>query len=494
MKKIAEKESYIYIGLVIVAAVYLMLFSPYTTLLNNYFGYDTALWHVIGRGITQGFVPYRDLFEHKGPLLFFIYAFSWCFTEQRLAMFLVQWLFFSVTLCYLYRLCSLFTNKIKALGGVIFFLLVFCGTIGEGAMSEEWSLPFIVVTLYYAFCYLFMMQKEKEHPAVYGFLYGICFGCVAMIRLNNAAPIGGVILAFIIIMIKQKKISCIFKNAAAFLIGMVLPMIPIALWYWKNDALEYLWWGAFLFNFNYAVSAWEVRTLWEKVRPYLSAVPYLVVLLLTAGKIKEKDEKQDGYWLLGISATVTIAALMFGYSYMHYFTIFLPFIAIAFCMILEKFSVTLKKQKILLVFAAFVLAVPFLWQAARNAGKSILFTIGWYDQLEEEIRVFMDQIPEEDRDSVWGNGTAFSRVFCVSGITPCFPYFDNAPVHYVMEPKMNDRTVEMFETDPPKWIVVATIGESHIDAMEKYIPEKYELYDVSDGEKHLELYRLKEQQ
>lgn len=495
MKKLFNKERYIYISLVITAMIYLMLFSPYTTLLNEYFGYDTALWHVIGRGITQGFVPYRDLFEHKGPLLFFIYAFSWCFREQRLAMFLVQWGFFSITLCFLYRLCLLFTNKIKALVGVLFFLLVFCGTIGEGGMSEEWSLPFIVITLYYAFRYLFTMQKKKEHPVSYGFLYGICFGCVAMIRLNNAAPIGGVILAFIIIMIKQKKVACILKNAIAFIFGMLIPMIPIALWYWIKDSLEYLWWGAFLFNFNYAVNAWDIRTLWEKIRPYLTAVPHLIVLLLTVAELKKKDEKQEGYWLLGIASTVTMVVLMFGYSYIHYFTIFLPFITIAFCILLEEFKIKLKKSRLLFILATFVLAVPFLWQAARNAGKSILFnTMGWYDKMEEEIRTFTEQIPEEDIDSVWGNGTAFSKVFCISGITPCFPYFDNAPVHYVMEPKMNDYTVEMFETNPPKWIIVATVGESHIDAMEKYIPEKYELYDILDGEKHLELYRLKEQQ
>lgn len=142
------KESYIWIGLCAVSVLFLLLFSPYTTPLNDYFGYDTALWHVIGRGITQGFVPYRDLFEHKGPLLFFIYAFSWLFENQRLAMFFLQCVFFAVTVCYMYKLCRLFTAQIKALAGVMFFLLLFCGTISEGAMSEELSLPFLVITLY----------------------------------------------------------------------------------------------------------------------------------------------------------------------------------------------------------------------------------------------------------------------------------------------------------------------------------------------------------
>lgn len=493
--KLTIKEKYIYVFLCGTAVLFLLLFSPYTTLLNDYFGYDTALWHVIGRGITQGFVPYRDLFEHKGPLLFFIYAFSWLFDNQRLAMFLLQSACFCVTLIFLYKLCRLFTNQIKALAGILFFLIIFCGTIGEGAMSEEWCLPFIVITLYYSVRYLFFEQEEREHPVKYGFLYGLCFGFVAMIRLNNAAPIAGVILAFVVIMIRQKKIACIFKNAAAFLGGMVLPIIPIVLWYWKEDALDYLWWGAFLFNFHYAVNAEVVQPLWEKIRPWLMTIPYFVLLPLIIKEGKTQKEKRDGYLLLGISATVTMIILMFGSSFLHYYTIFLPLITVGFCMICEKWMNVIKKQRVVLVMGALILAVPFLWQSARNVGKSILFvTEGWYDTLESEIRDFMSQIPEEERDSVWGNGMSFSKVYCISGITPCFPYFDNGNVHYVMEPKMNDRTVEMFENNPPKWIVVVSVSETHIAAMEEYVPKMYELYDVSEGQKHLELYRLKEVQ
>lgn len=485
------KEKYIYLFLCGTAVLYLLLFSPYTTLLNDYFGYDTAFWHVIGKGITEGFVPYRDLFEHKGPLLFFIYAFSWFFDNQRLAMFLLQSAFFCVTLIFLYRLCRLFTNQIKSLLAILFFLLVFCGTIGEGAMSEEWSLPFIVMTLYYSLRYLLKEQEEREHPVTYGFLYGVCFGFVAMIRLNNAAPIAGVILAFIVIMIKQKKFACIFKNAAAFLVGMLIPVLPIVWWYWKEDAVEYLWWGAFLFNFHYAVNADVVQPLWEKIRPWLMTVPYFVILPLVIRESKEEKEKKDGYLLLGITATVTMVILLFGSSFLHYYTIFLPVMTVAFCMICEKWPGAVKKQRVVLAVSVMILIAPFLWQAARNAGKSILFnTQGWYDTLEGEIRDFMSQIPEEERDSVWGNGSSFSKVFCISGITPCFPFFDNGNVHYVMEPRMHDKTVEMFENNPPKWIVVVSIREAHIDAMEKYIPEMYELYDVLDGEKHLELYRL----
>lgn len=492
IEAVIKDEKKTCIALVVVAAIYLLFFSPYTTLFNDYFGYDTALWHVIGRGITQGKVPYRDLFEHKGPLLFFLYSFGWLFQHQRIAMYLLQLAFFSVTIIMLYKIARLYLRDWKALGAVFIFLFMFCGTIGEGAMSEEWSLPFILVVMYFALKYV--RESEAEHSPVLGGIYGFCFGMVAMIRLNNAAPIAGIILGFVIVMIRRRDYKTIWKNALAFLLGTMIPIIPIAIWYWSKNALDYLWWGAFLFNFKYAVDAWTIRTVWEKIRPWLAVLPITILWIQIGIKWKrEKDDvrKQEEKILLLTESVVTATILMLGYSYMHYFTILLPCLFISVIFMLQKWES--KKSIWLLGVGLLITVAPFTWQAIRNAGKSILFNgFDLYGNLEDEIRDFMAQIPEDERDSVWGNGTAFSRVYCVSGITPCFPYMDNGPVHYKMEPAMQTQTDRMLAENPPKWIVVATVGEPQIEGLEEAIDEKYQLFDTLDGEKHLELYRLQQ--
>lgn len=486
-----RRNCYIYIGWVAIAGVFLLLFSPYTTVLNDYYGYDTAIWHVIGKGIVQGLVPYRDLFDHKGPLLFFIYAFSWLFEKQRLAMFLMQWCAFSVTVCYLYRIALLFVNKIKAGMGVFFFLFLFCGTVGEGAMSEEWCLPFIVITLFYALRYVKNQKQIINVPMRHGFLYGLCFGIVAMIRLNNAAIICGVVLTFIILLIAEKDYISVLKNAIAFVIGAMIPIVIIAIWFFKRDALDYLWWGAFAFNFKYAVNGSEIQTLWGMIRPWLMQIPVVLCEVMLYIRWKQSN-KNVGYLMIGISFAVTSIVLMLGASFFHYYTIILPLYMIAFCLFIEK-PLRIKNMKWnFAIISVLVLAIPFTWQSARNAGKGILLnTQGWYDKQHAEIREFMAQIPETERDSVWGNGSSFSKVYCIAGITPCFSFFDNGNIHYQMDATMNTKTEEMFQENPPKWIVVATVGEPKIEALEKNIYDMYELYDVSNGEKYLELYRLK---
>ena len=43
---------------------------------------DANCFFTVGRGIIHGLVPYRDLYEQKGPLLYFIYALAALISEK----------------------------------------------------------------------------------------------------------------------------------------------------------------------------------------------------------------------------------------------------------------------------------------------------------------------------------------------------------------------------------------------------------------------------
>lgn len=45
---------------------------------------DANCFFTLGRGILHGLVPYRDLYEQKGPLLYFIYALVALLSEKSL--------------------------------------------------------------------------------------------------------------------------------------------------------------------------------------------------------------------------------------------------------------------------------------------------------------------------------------------------------------------------------------------------------------------------
>ena len=43
---------------------------------------DVNCFFTVGRGITHGMVPYLDLYEQKGPLIYFLYALAALISES----------------------------------------------------------------------------------------------------------------------------------------------------------------------------------------------------------------------------------------------------------------------------------------------------------------------------------------------------------------------------------------------------------------------------
>ena len=56
------------------ALAVLLIASTSSPLYATNFWTDTNIYFTIGRGMTQGLMPYTDLFDHKGPLLYMLYA------------------------------------------------------------------------------------------------------------------------------------------------------------------------------------------------------------------------------------------------------------------------------------------------------------------------------------------------------------------------------------------------------------------------------------
>lgn len=82
----------------------LLVFSCYTSpLYPNYFGYDSAIFSLVAKGIKEGKALYTELFDHKGPLIFFINAIGHCL-GGRFGIFLMQCVSGLVSLVFMYRI------------------------------------------------------------------------------------------------------------------------------------------------------------------------------------------------------------------------------------------------------------------------------------------------------------------------------------------------------------------------------------------------------
>ena len=82
--------------------------NPFTL----YNGYDQAIFEQMGLGMLQGRIPYVDLFDHKGFLLYIINAAGLWLSPGHLGIYLILSLSLSLTfLCWLHRELESSANK-----------------------------------------------------------------------------------------------------------------------------------------------------------------------------------------------------------------------------------------------------------------------------------------------------------------------------------------------------------------------------------------------
>ena len=74
--------------------------SPLFSIMSD----DSSIFLVVGKYWREGWLPYRDLWDSKGPFLFLVNAIGYSITSSPLGVALLQVVFMSATLFFTYKL------------------------------------------------------------------------------------------------------------------------------------------------------------------------------------------------------------------------------------------------------------------------------------------------------------------------------------------------------------------------------------------------------
>ena len=241
------------------SAVFMLFASPYTTPLNAYYGYDSAVFMSFGKGITHGLRLYLDLYDNKGPMIFYFNALGYLL-GGRTGLWILQVVFMTFAFELSYRTARLFTGRGTAWLSVLVLLFLYCGTVGEGNMTEEWSLVFSLLPLWLSLRFIKTGTPAYRHPKWYSVIYGVCFGVNFMMRATNAAIVCGVLLAFAVLLCREKKFGALLLHIVLVLCGAALVVGPFALYFARIGAFDRFMYASFLHNFHYAAGGAAAKT------------------------------------------------------------------------------------------------------------------------------------------------------------------------------------------------------------------------------------------
>lgn len=320
--------------LFVYAFLFVFLFSCTTSPFYEHYPFwfhgDSGIFQEMGICLLQGGTPYVDLFDHKGPILWFIQALGIWISPQW-GLMALQTVSLFCTLLVLYKASLLLVEKqlssiIFSLLG-LFFLLAF---YERGNLCEEWSLPFISLPIY-----LYIKRwKESSKPInqaynhIDALIIGLCVGIIAMIRLNNTAPIIGFVFWHFIRCLQHKEYKRLITDVVVICGGVIIILLLCSSYYLVKygwSGVYEMYYGTFIFNFNYFKEVGPRYGFITKLQVYL--LPSLFVVMIIINHFNN-ESFLDIYLPIILSYIVTIVTIG-QLCYGHYLIIIVPLFVVS---------------------------------------------------------------------------------------------------------------------------------------------------------------------
>ncbi|MDR3301290.1 MAG: hypothetical protein LBT01_01990, partial [Spirochaetaceae bacterium] len=250
-------------------------------------------------------------------------------------------------------------NKYIAFLGTVCSFIIFQSFFYEVAGAEEYSLPFMTISLYIFTKYYF---TKKEPLVSHLIILGICFAVSVFIRINHFALWLGFCFVIFIEILSRKQWLLLLKYTLCFFAGILVVSIPILLYLRRNNALQdyinqNLFSGGSRAFTGFSIK-YFVKSFWTIMHKNFCFMPFVAGFLWIAKKPKDIPIVYAFGFLFSYLLTIFFLAVI-RTNFNHYNMILTPFLvpAFAFCikLIFTYFADTKHKNSIatLLLFLVF---------------------------------------------------------------------------------------------------------------------------------------------
>lgn len=447
-------------GMFITAVAFVLCFSYSTSPLYFHDGYDSAVFQSMGLALLKGKIPYVDLFDHKGPILYFINALGLWIGGGKIGIVYLQIIANTISFSFIYRTLKLFINTKYSLAVFCVILVLYVLFYREGAHCEEWMLTCISTSLYICLKDFFIPptnQRLLVHSAYYGFCFAICF----LIRPNDAVIyIGGLMFGIFLWLATRQLYKQAFLSVVVMVVTLIVCGLPIIIFFAHFDALDDMWYAMIEYNAKYARGfAGFLKSLTASTKIVLF-VPLLLTVILVG--IKQKT-----VILFVLIPQIFLAWLFTGERLdRHYWISLLPlisFLGIAVCY-WKKISLGLISLAVagligITIFKSSIVGmyVDKVKQIAHDYYVKQTIVYPFYSESEK----LFSFVPEHEQDQIWNYNLGFhvkpySSIFVHHGVVQC----NRVPFYMMVFIDETLRKSDDVKEHNPKWIMLSRDAES----------------------------------
>ena len=480
MKKIFNKKN-ILIGLyaLFISFICLSVASKNSFLYPFNDWVDANAFFTVGKSMMHGIVPYRDLFEQKGPFLYLIYGIGSLISfKSFIGIFILEVLFWTVALIYLYKILKLFlSTRVSLLILPIFMsLIVTTRAFTHGGSAEEFCVPFFFITLYYFIKHFKVKELTKKEML----LNGVIAGFILLIKYTLLGFWFGFTLAIFIDYIMQKDYKKAIIYPLVLLLGMFIPFTIFIIYFAINHAV-----GDFFYNYfwvNITAYGGEKINIFTRINNmlvglfgafYNNMVCYIALLCVPI-LIWKLDLKLRGKVLLLVTLFITIIGVYVGLKFYRYYLLFILFFLgiglLCLFNLLNKYINKLNKWYYPLIVVVVLISG---FNAYYNSNNKAYFEIKKEDLFQYK---FANIISAEENPSIVNMGFLDSGTYTLAGIYPSTYFFQKQNIKYEYFPDILDSFEEYIKNKETMFIVYYTLwDEKLLKEKEPYLFLNYDL-------------------
>ena len=465
-------------GILVLLTFIILRQSPLHPWVNKDTMTDSSVFKTISMQMAHGYLPYRDSFDHKGPLLYLINFLGDRISSYR-GVWVLEFIFIWSTLIIMFLMGRLYCDRIRALVATMACGGLLIAYFSGGNLCEEYAMPFIAMGAY-VFANYFKCHETNKLALI---LCGASCGCVLMLRPNMVAVWVVGCIAVLVDLIRTKSIKKIWHFLLFFIIGLLAVMLPVVLWLGVNNALTPCIDDYLVFNFSYCSGkmAGKVEAFFFFLCHPITLISMACAIVLL---IKGKNEcRWLGFSMLLVSLlSVCTSGLYKGAE--NYGMVLVPVIILPIAMVLGLFKNQSSKAAYLaLIFALGICTTGYIYWIDR--------TIESYQNSDNDMKspavysvckLIEECTKPEDRISVYGNNNI---IYLMSNRLPATKYSFQLPIAIYKE-GLFDEYYEQLRIERPKAIIIT--GED--DRMSTFLGDNaYYLYGVvEDGENYIHVY------
>ena len=292
------------------AFVLLLLCSQSSPLYPTNAWVDANCLLTVGRVMKAGGVVYRDIYEQKGPLLYLIHLLAAHISDTSfMGVFVMEVCSLAAVL---YMACRLGMRRSSGFAAFASAALMGAALFTGGAFmmgdsAEEFCLPFLTGAL----CIALGEYEDGAHPMRRGILFvcGLLAGAVALIKFTVLGLFVGLCAVEGVFALRKGGMRRALGSAAAFLCGMLTPVLLCCAYFAANGALGDFY-TAYVHNniFLYQDGARTARDMLGEVYAFVRGNALWVLLSALGMAAVLADRKNSAAQRVALCAMAVCAA------------------------------------------------------------------------------------------------------------------------------------------------------------------------------------------